>query len=957
MKKITTLLLCLLLISFAFGKSVTMEKASQVANNYSSVNPLKSGRSIANSFSKSYNGVTTYYVFNYTGGGFVVVSADDVAIPVLADSDEGFVEDEITSPEARYWFDNYSREIAAAITSGADNTGTVAEWNKILNNSLKSPLADVAPLLKTTWDQGQYYNYYCPPFTGTPNSGGKSFTGCVATTMAQIMKFYNFPATGVGSHSFNHPLGTCSASFGTTNYIFDLMGNTATSSIYKEIATLMFHAGVSVDMGYATAGGSGASIGAVSYAMSTFFNYDNSTLALAFQSNYTLETWKALLVSELEAQHPILYSGSDPVSGGHAWVCDGYRSADSKFHMNWGWSGKSNGYFTISALNTPNGNFNEGQAIVYGIKPGNPDLIVRFTDLEQFNSISLRPTFDINCSVVKGTPNAVNLYINNKLVYTTTQTNFAYPWNTAETTIGKYVFRIEAIDATDTVYQEVNIGLSEWKEGASGFSATSRGIKYMHAVDSNVVWGTAIDASNYAGVIQDFTKTIDGGKTWTSGKIKNCDGLEPAMIFAINKDTAYVPMYLKTGTKFQGIYVTRDGGAIWARQPTAKFVNAASFPNVVHFFNKNDGFCMGDPINGDFEIYTTSNGGTTWALVPVANIANPLTGESGVVGYYNAVGDKAWFGTNMGRVYRSSDKGLHWDVSHTTLGRDVYTDIAFRDTLNGLAQNKSGKGTFAKTNDGGVTWKVITSTGYVGGNDFCYVPGTDNTWVTTGLGAAYSYDGGHSWARFEGTETSVFLSVDFANNHTGWAGSYNTNATIGGVFNFTGVIDPARVFNPALNLIAQSTDESIQLNWSQPETLPLSYNIYRNDTLIGNSATLVYHDNSVAPGLQNYCVTSVYVLGESPKICTTASITLGLKNTDEPACNIYPNPARNIINVTTSDKFNEVRIINSLGKVVYRNNVKGANLQILTEGFEPGMYFMQINTGKQVISKKVTISR
>ncbi|MEI6062365.1 MAG: C10 family peptidase [Bacteroidota bacterium] len=279
MRKLTTLLLSLLLVTFAFGKSVTMEKANQVANNYFAANSGKSNLSLASSFSKSYDGVTTYYVFNYTGGGFVVVSADDAATPILAQSNEGFIETEITNPSTQFWFDSYSKEIAFMVASGMENAESANEWNQLLNNQVDAPMLDVAPLIVTTWDQGQWYNYYCPTVAGGP--GGKAWTGCVATTMSQLMKYYNFPATGVGSHSYVHPTyGQQSANFGATNYNFAAMGTSATSGSYTQIATLMYHAGVSVNMDYELAG-SGAFSTDVPYALSTYFNYDNKTIALA----------------------------------------------------------------------------------------------------------------------------------------------------------------------------------------------------------------------------------------------------------------------------------------------------------------------------------------------------------------------------------------------------------------------------------------------------------------------------------------------------------------------------------------------------------------------------------------------------------------------------------------------------------------------------------------------------
>ena len=122
-----------------------------------------------------------------------------------------------------------------------------------------------------------------------------------------------------------------------------------------------------------------------------------------------------------------------------------------------------------------------------------------------------------------------------------------------------------------------------------------------------------------------------------------------------------------------GVYVTTDGGATWNRQPTASYSDPASAPDIVHFFNANDGVVIGDPVIGEYEIYTTTAAGTTWVIIPGTNIPNPLNYEMGILGWYSAVNDTVWFGTSMGRVYRSTDKGNHWTVSAATtlIGRYV----------------------------------------------------------------------------------------------------------------------------------------------------------------------------------------------------------------------------------------------------------------------------------------------
>jgi len=371
----------------------------------------------------------------------------------------------------------------------------------------------------------------------------------------------------------------------------------------------------------------------------------------------------------------------------------------------------------------------------------------------------------------------------------------------------------------------ITIGaMAQWMPQNSGLLAASRGIKYMHAVDQNIVWATAYDGSGSGAYIQEFTRTLNGGNLWTPGTIPSTTGLEMSMIYAIDGNTAWAPMYKQTGTSLQGIYKTTDGGVTWARQATAAFNNSASFPNCVHFFNANTGWCMGDPINGDFEMYTTTDGGTTWVLVPGANIADPVSGEFGVVGYYSVVGDQIWFGTNKGRVYHSVDQGHNWTAAATTL-TNKYVDVKFRDALHGIVQDKgeSSTGAICETSDGGATWAAVTTSGPIYTNDYCYVPGTPNTWVSTGAatdlsGCSYSFDGGHNWTEFNGTSGIQFLATDWVDNAHGWAGAFTDESLLNGMYVFTGVLtnDPAIAVAPA------SIETTLGLNGTSIEAMEIT---------------------------------------------------------------------------------------------------------------------------------------
>jgi len=327
---------------------------------------------------------------------------------------------------------------------------------------------------------------------------------------------------------------------------------------------------------------------------------------------------------------------------------------------------------------------------------------------------------------------------------------------------------------------------TEWFEQATGFTTPSRGISYVYCVDANIVWAAAYDGTAPLTACQEFTKTVNGGELWTPGIINSASGLSLAMIYAIDANTSWAPLYAaEEGT--QGIYKTINGGSTWTRQATADFNGDGAFPNCVHFWDMNVGWCMGDPVGGYYEIYTTTDGGTTWTKVPQADIPAPLSGEFAVVGYYDVLGDTIWFGTNMGRVYKSTDKGFHWTVAQTTLSE--YIKPTFKDANHGLVIDLNAEATayLAETSDGGTTWTAVEYTGTCYDNDLCYLPGTDNMYISTGAaesasGASYSFDGGHTWAEYTEMTGTQMMALDFIEGKIGWAGSFNVDETTGGIF-------------------------------------------------------------------------------------------------------------------------------------------------------------------------------
>lgn len=326
-------------------------------------------------------GMPCLYVMNHEKG-FVIIAADDVAKPVLAYSDEGQFDVNNIPDGLAYYLDFYKRQIKTVVEQKVpQDAETAQEWRDLAVNGLPQnrDAKVVSPMLTTTWDQDNPYNYYCPSSSGGP--GGRAYAGCVATAMSQVMKYWNWPVQGTGSHSYvinmdgSELNGTqMSADFSTATYDWTNMPNSLgwnSSNVQRNaVALLMYHCGISVDMGY-SASGSGTQSAKVPNALRTYFSY-SSLSQIVSRSQYTRTEFEDILIENLDCGFPTYYSGNSASSGGHAFVVDGY-DATRKFHFNWGWSSSGDGYFAIDALNPTvwyqSYDFNDYQTAIIRIMP------------------------------------------------------------------------------------------------------------------------------------------------------------------------------------------------------------------------------------------------------------------------------------------------------------------------------------------------------------------------------------------------------------------------------------------------------------------------------------------------------------------------------------------------------------------------------------------------------------
>lgn len=295
---------------------------------------------------------------------FVIISADDCALPILGYSFSGcFVIDDIPF-QIQAWLGSYDNSIRALVQNGIEASEDVIESWSLFRSGEGLPernLRTVEPLVATRWGQRSPFNAQCP---------SECVTGCVATTLSQIMKYWEYPNRGNGSHSYVHPVyGEQSVNFGATIYDWDnmpLLGADATTEEeVQALSTLLYQAGVSVEMNYGPDASSASAL-VVADALITYFRYASSA-TFEMKDDYSDVTWKNMLKTELDAARPVFYGGQTD-KGGHAFLCDGYDNLNL-FHFNWGWNGRDDGYYQIGALNTHQGDFNVLNYAVFGIQP------------------------------------------------------------------------------------------------------------------------------------------------------------------------------------------------------------------------------------------------------------------------------------------------------------------------------------------------------------------------------------------------------------------------------------------------------------------------------------------------------------------------------------------------------------------------------------------------------------
>lgn len=427
MKKLFTSL-SIFMVTSLMAQTVSVDVAKQKAEAFIRQDAgTRASLSLTHSYTSAQGDETYYYVFNKGDEqGFIIMGGDEAAQEILGYSDKGAFDYDKIPDNMRWWLSQYDLQISHAIRE-------VKAGRLVVSKDVRTRAegrSDVGPLLKTEWNQDAPYNSQIPTYGGDFIGNYALATGCVATAGAQVMKYHNWPDTGVGSKTLSVKYNGLifSADFGATTYDWSNMCDTYESDTYTgsvadiAVGTLMYHVGVATDMKYGQIrnGGSGTATTNLGLALINNFKYDKS-MVYEQRQDYTDSEWEDMVYNELRADRPVIYDGrklqENGTTTGHCFVCDGYKASDNTFYINWGWGGLSNGPYKLTGTGallpahqgagsgdgTGDGSYSLEQAALFGVKPdqgGTPviniskscDYVLSAATVSAGNSITITST-------------------------------------------------------------------------------------------------------------------------------------------------------------------------------------------------------------------------------------------------------------------------------------------------------------------------------------------------------------------------------------------------------------------------------------------------------------------------------------------------------------------------------------------------------------------------------------
>ncbi len=579
MRRFTLLFFSMLLSLSVLAGPVGQKLARRVAAQfYSSLTGKKSVK-FDKELTYKYDGHKTMYIFTIKDGGFVITSTDDNIKPIIAYSAQNDFPLPIQSPEVKWWLNIYSSQIDYVLDNNVTLTKNQDLWTKYSNGEIQHPKQQVGPLVHTEWNQSggddtYPYNYFCP---------GGAPVGCVATATSQVMKYWEYPKTGRGWHTYVHPqYGRLSATFDTINFDWAKMPLTS-SSFY--VALLSYSVGVAIDMDYETTG-SGAYTFDLTYALTNYFKYSDDIMYYSrstIEKYYGKQAWIDTLKNQLDMGYPMVYAGYGD-QGGHAFVCDGYNDQD-QFHFNWGWAGSYDGWFDLDKLNPGNDDFSQSQSALINIHPPK--------QVPSFIAVKSQSPFVHNQKT-----NEVMRYID------AVDDNIAYAVPNTSAGIGK-------TKTGGAVWEFIPLPSDYSNYGVSMIDAINKDTLFI-PIFSNGIGNTYL------------LRSTDGGQTWE----KVLEGAKAGTSF-FNVVHFFDPKHgIVEGDPVNGefeIYTTDDGGQTWTQ------VDASEIPDALKGEYGTVGYFYGDNNNIWFfttkgRVFRSKDMGKTWDVTPLktpADIGDP----------------------------------------------------------------------------------------------------------------------------------------------------------------------------------------------------------------------------------------------------------------------------------------------------------------------------------------------
>src|SRR5574344_276673 len=351
-----------------FADNRNRSEMLRIAQEKFATKSMAKGSSIIDNEVKLMKDTDQFAIYGAKGSGFIVVSRSNTFPAIIGESTHDFDSANI-APGFKWWMENISKSLAYR---DANNMGRTAI----------SVSTTIYPFITTKWNQDTPYNLLCPK-VGSLTHG---YTGCVATAMSQILKYYNYPSTSKGSGGYSTVVGndtivrlaTINTTYKWNNMSNTYTNNSATTPANIAVAELMRDAGYGANMEYGTTGSAATNIDATK-AFANNFTYNPYSLKYLMKELYTDDEWAQIIYNEIKNKRPILYGGSTKTKEGHAFVFDGINT-EGNVDVNWGWGGACNGWYDIFDL-TPSGlgdefnsgtTFSENNDMILGFDP-HPD--------------------------------------------------------------------------------------------------------------------------------------------------------------------------------------------------------------------------------------------------------------------------------------------------------------------------------------------------------------------------------------------------------------------------------------------------------------------------------------------------------------------------------------------------------------------------------------------------------